>query len=374
MFHFSVFPFLLLAIAAWSIRDAAAAAATVDGDFEPFIGWKGEAYRPEVLWNPTKPSVNQPGGSEKPWIEILSWSPRAFVYHNFLTPEECDYFIDTAASTLKRSTIVRQEGEAVSEGRSSFGTFITRNQDKNSTKIADKVAKWVGIPAINHEDIQVLRYGQGQKYDAHKDVIGAITDGKPGENPRIATVLLYLNDVESGGETSFPRSYNWADPTLQVKNGPWSPCAHGNVATKPKKGDALLFFSVWPNGQFDENSIHQGCPVLEGEKWTATVWIHANPWREDQFHTETDEASGDPGDCEDLHPRCAEWAKKGECERTPAFMVGVADSNGGLGKCRLSCKSCEVCESGDEACHMRNRKRAGYEPVSQIDGSTLVKV
>lgn len=364
-------PFLavsIVVIATWSILDGAAA---IDGDFEAFIGWKGEAYRPEVLWNPTKPAngIQQQANSKKPWIEILSWSPRAFVYHNFLTPEECDYLIDTASPKLKRSTIINQGEESVNDKRSSFGTFIRRKQDRNSTKIADKVAEWVGIPQINHEDMQILRYGKGQRYEAHKDVIGAITGGKPGENPRIATVLLYLNDVESGGETSFPRSYNWADPTLQVRNGPWSPCAHGNVATKPRKGDALLFFSVWPNGQFDVNSIHQGCPVLEGEKWTGTVWIHASPWREDEFNKEEDKLSGDAGNCEDLHPRCAEWARNGECEKTPAYMVGVADSNGELGKCRLSCKACEVCESGDEECYMRNRKKAGYKTVSQIDGT-----
>lgn len=65
---------------------------------------------------------------------------------------------------------------------------------------------------------QVLRYGPGQKYDMHKDVLGTIRNGHTGENPRISTVLLYLSDVESGGETAFPLSNKWANANAQVGN------------------------------------------------------------------------------------------------------------------------------------------------------------
>ena len=29
-------------------------------------------------------------------VEALAWSPRAFVYHNFLSDEECDHIISSA--------------------------------------------------------------------------------------------------------------------------------------------------------------------------------------------------------------------------------------------------------------------------------------
>lgn len=46
-------------------------------------------------------------------------------------------------------------------------------------------------------------------------------------------------------------------------------------AVKARKGNALLFFSMKPDGSFDSASLHSGCPVIKGEKWSATKWIHS---------------------------------------------------------------------------------------------------
>ena len=42
---------------------------------------------------------------------------------------------------------------------------------------------------------------------------------------------------------------------------------------QPRKGDALLFWSMHPNGTMDKHSLHGGCPVKKGEKWVMTKWI-----------------------------------------------------------------------------------------------------
>ncbi|KAF1895740.1 hypothetical protein Lal_00037856 [Lupinus albus] len=47
-----------------------------------------------------------------------------------------------------------------------------------------------------------------------------------------------------------------------------------SFTVKPKKGDALLFFSLHLNATTDIMSLHQSCPVIQGEKWSATKWIH----------------------------------------------------------------------------------------------------
>lgn len=55
----------------------------------------------------------------------------------------------------------------------------------------------------NGEDMQVLRYENGQKYDPHFDYFTDLVNVARGGH-RIATVLMYLSDVEKGGETVFP--------------------------------------------------------------------------------------------------------------------------------------------------------------------------
>jgi prolyl 4-hydroxylase len=60
------------------------------------------------------------------------------------------------------------------------------------------------------------------------------------QTPRLATVLLYLSDVEEGGETAFPSQSVWADKRQAKRFGPFSECAEGHVAVKPKKGAVLV--------------------------------------------------------------------------------------------------------------------------------------
>jgi prolyl 4-hydroxylase len=48
-------------------------------------------------------------------------------------------------------------------------------------------------------------------------------------------------------------------------------CGRRGIAVKPRKGSALLFWSLSPDGKTkDMTSLHGGCPVLKGDKWSAT--------------------------------------------------------------------------------------------------------
>ena len=107
--------------------------------------------------------------------------------------------------------------------------------------------------------MQLVHYGPGEQYTAHHDFLypSLVNRYQPS---RFVTVLFYLNDVESGGETVFPRAMNDVD--------------HDGIKVKPKSGKAIFFYNVLPDGNFDDMSQHASLPVdKNNEKWIANLWV-----------------------------------------------------------------------------------------------------
>lgn len=93
------------------------------------------------------------------------------------------------------------------------------------------------FPVVNGEDIQVLRYQNGQKYGDHFDYFDPKVPGSMDSGNRIATVLMYLSDVEFGGETCF-HSGSYADQEAyreinKASSGPPCRLATGEAAGSP---------------------------------------------------------------------------------------------------------------------------------------------
>ena len=49
------------------------------------------------------------------------------------------------------------------------------------------------------------------------------------------------------------------------------------LAVRPRVGRTVLFYSQYPDGRQDPDSLHGGCPVLKGEKWAANLWVWNTP-------------------------------------------------------------------------------------------------
>ncbi|KAF5192359.1 Prolyl 4-hydroxylase alpha subunit protein [Thalictrum thalictroides] len=191
--------------------------------------------------------------------------------------------------------------------------------------IEARVAAWTFLPPENGEAMQILHYENGQKYEPHYDYFHDKANQELGGH-RVATVLMYLSNVEKGGETVFPDS---EAKEIQPKDDTWSDCAKKGYAVKPRKGDALLFFSLHPNATTDQNSLHGSCPVIEGEKWSATKWIHVRNFDKPVRVSK--------GGCVDENENCPQWAASGECQKNPLYMVGSKEASG---YCRKSCNIC----------------------------------
>ncbi|WJX55287.1 putative prolyl 4-hydroxylase 9 [Trifolium repens] len=212
-------------------------------------------------------------------FQVLSWNPRALYFPNFASVEQCESIIEMARSELTPSRLELREGET-EEGtkgvRTSSGMFISASEDKTGILevIDNKIAKATKIPRTHGEAFNILRYEVGQKYNSHYDAFNPAEYG-PQESQRMASFLLYLTDVQEGGETMFPfenglnmnSSYDFED------------CI--GLRIKPRKGDGLLFYSLFPNGTIDPTSLHGSCPVIKGEKWVATKWIRNQLYYDD---------------------------------------------------------------------------------------------
>ncbi|XP_055832640.1 prolyl 4-hydroxylase 1 [Solanum dulcamara] len=217
-------------------------------------------------WDYDKEAIALRIGYVKP--EIISWKPRIVLFHNFLSAEECDYLRSIAIPRLHVSTVVdAKTGKGIkSDVRTSSGMFLSPDERKYPMiqAIEKRISVYSQIPVENGELIQVLRYEKNQFYRAHHDYFSDTFNVKRG-GQRIATMLMYLSDNVEGGETYFPMAGT-------------GECSCGGkmikgLCVKPTKGDAVLFWSMGLDGQSDPDSLHGGCEVLSGEKWSATKWM-----------------------------------------------------------------------------------------------------
>lgn len=269
----------------------------------------------------------------------VSWSPRAILYEGFLTDEEADHLIALAAPRMANSTVVDNDtGESfASEVRTSTGTFLDPGQDSVVSRIERRIALVSSLPQANGEGLQVLRYSNGQRYTPHFDYFhDDLNSQRESGGQRIATVLMYLSTPEEGGETVFPAA------GVRVAGGGWSECARAGFAVRARRGDALLFYSLLPDGAKDPASLHGGCPVLKGTKWSATKWIHVNKFVPPGEVARLRAARGADGEggCADASLDCGAWAATGECAKNPAYM---------LVSCPRACGQCTKKEEQEDA-------------------------
>jgi len=211
----------------------------------------------------------------KPWVETLSWKPRVFLYHNFLTSEECQELVDLGSPNVVQSLVVSEEGENVkSSARTSQGVFLGPKFMKKSPllrNIEKRIADWTHLPPEFGESFYLLRYDTGQQYKAHTDYFSSDQLDKD-EGNRYATVVIYLKTPDEGGDTLFPKT---------------------GLRVKAQAGTAVLFYNMNPTHKPDPITLHAGEPVIKGSKWALTKWIRSKqtPYWYDNLSDEEKEAT-----------------------------------------------------------------------------------
>jgi len=112
------------------------------------------------------------------------------------------------------------------------------------------------LPVPLFEPTQVLHYAVGEQFKPHHDFLDPEAPGFAEQlrlyGQRVATMLVYLNDDYSGGETVFPKL---------------------RISFRGSAGDALFWTNVDRAGNADPLTTHAGTPPTAGEKWIVSQWI-----------------------------------------------------------------------------------------------------
>lgn len=183
-------------------------------------------------------------------------TPRVVVFGGLLSAEECEALVEAARPRLARSLTVETQtgGGAPNPDRTSSGMFFQRGESELIARIEVRMARLLRWPAENGEGLQVLNYRPGSEYKPHYDYFDPGESGTPTllqrGGQRLATLIVYLNQPERGGGTTFP------DVGLEVA---------------PQRGHAVFFSYDRPSPA--TRTLHGGAPVISGEKWVATKWL-----------------------------------------------------------------------------------------------------
>lgn len=207
-------------------------------------------FRPESL----------DSGYTRQSVDVISLTPGyplapvVFLIRDLLTPEECDHVVSLAAGNLQES-LVGKKGEK-SKVRTSTLYFVRKDASPMMEVLMKRFADVFNISdqelKLAAEDLQVVRYELGQEYGGHNDYDADGID-------RLATLLIYLEEPDEGGETAFPSAFGGK-----------------GIQLRPSKGSAILFYSQLRDGNMDDLAWHASFPVTKGLKRVCNLWLHSH--------------------------------------------------------------------------------------------------
>eukprot|EP01052_Picozoa_sp_SAG31_P039337 SAG31_NODE_5434_length_2541_cov_11.784091_2_plen_280_part_00 len=247
-------------------------------------------------------------GADGPFVlERLATSPGIFRIEGFLEEWECDSLVNTTIETGRLSGFAKGQADLAKHGSKTaaksarkvrtsevgfLGNWLGARTDPaaynslpidtapSSARLAGKgnwlrlveqrAADVTGMTVDEQEAIQIVRYYPGQKYSYHTDF--ALPPQFSQTSNRLLTLFVYLTDVEAGGETHFPLANNPSAQEHQFPPFSDSCDLSQGIHAKPKKGDALLWYTMRVDNQKagkegkEARALHAGCPVHEGLK------------------------------------------------------------------------------------------------------------
>lgn len=178
-----------------------------------------------------------------PNIRVINADPLILEIDDFLPTDLCDEFIQRAQE-LGMKVNSQTFSAATAAMRTSTTWYM---QYAHVAEFLQRAQVLTGKAVETFEEPQIVRYELGQQFSWHYDALPPTMKTNGGQ--RVATLLVYLNDVKTGGATCF-KDYN--------------------IQVLPAKGKALLFFPCFGDGTPDDRTMHAG-QVAGDTKWIAQM-------------------------------------------------------------------------------------------------------
>lgn len=205
-------------------------------------------------------------------IEILSLDPVMMYLNNFVSDNEVKHLLEVTKEGFNDSFVYLPNGTSVVDKRyrTSKSAMVPKN-DTVSRCLQKRVQSLLGN--VQHEDterLQLVKYAEGEKFVLHNDWLENVlytkaTKTKPARAyNRLVSIFVYLEDDCEGGETYFP---NIKGVPATADGTKFSRDADDiGLLVKPRKGNAVFWNNIHPNGTGDDRLDHSSLPVESGTK------------------------------------------------------------------------------------------------------------
>jgi prolyl 4-hydroxylase len=210
-------------------------------------------------------------------IEVISAELPLITIDNFLSDEMCNDIIQAANESNKLARSTMGANQELSTSRTSSTLWLREQECEIPLRVlAGKVSRLIGVDASHMENLQVIRYEEGQKFETHTDHLDSFNDLDC--RGRLATCLFYLNSSTESSSIDGVGSFDGGSTYFPEYD------AH----VIPKGGKAVFWFNTIERPgslgytqemalNVDPRSRHSGEPVYNGEKWACNRWIHPVP-------------------------------------------------------------------------------------------------
>jgi prolyl 4-hydroxylase len=224
--------------------------------------------------------------SKRMQLKRVCANPPIYVIDNFLTRAELEYFEKKIATCPFEKSFVdnmdfeknkkdndnkdgkKRQRRTIMDTTHRTSTFFgfRKLHDSRISALERRIAELLGCWVHQIEALQLVRYLPGQFFGVHHDMGDLLADDdvslpkkQLGVKRRLVTLFCYLNTLEKdqGGCTHFPAV---------------------NLRVKPKKGRAVLWSNITPEGLPEPRTIHAGesvqaAPGKEVVKYGLNIWI-----------------------------------------------------------------------------------------------------